>query len=143
MAHEERGDRSLVDRARELYWDSARSVNSIAEDLGLSKGALYELIQPLEAGTLCPECGSELVFATRTARDRSEATCPFCGSGDEEDGVPSLQRAHRFAGGPSAGRPLRSQSSSWTGGSPKASRTLGGVLIAATAAILLIRYLRR
>jgi len=34
------------DRANELYWGSDRSVNQIADDLDLSKGALYEMIRP-------------------------------------------------------------------------------------------------
>src|SRR5690606_33629189 len=45
------------DRANELYWGSNRSVNQIAEDLDLSKGALYGMIRPLPAAMGCPACG--------------------------------------------------------------------------------------
>jgi predicted DNA-binding protein YlxM (UPF0122 family) len=46
------------DRANELYWGSDRSVNQIADELDLSKGALYGMIRPLPAALACPECGT-------------------------------------------------------------------------------------
>jgi hypothetical protein len=73
--------RDMSERATLLYWNSDRSVNSIAEDLGLSKGRLYELIQPLKSGGQCGICGSDLVFGNRTSRDREEAACPACDGG--------------------------------------------------------------
>jgi hypothetical protein len=70
--------RDMSERATLLYWNSDRSVNSIAEDLGLSKGRLYDLIQPLRSGGHCDICNSDLVFDNRTSRDRDEPTCPSC-----------------------------------------------------------------
>lgn len=66
------------DRANELYWGSDRSVNQIAEELDLSKGALYGLIRPLAAALGCPECGVEVVHPNRTAKDRGLVDCPVC-----------------------------------------------------------------
>ncbi len=76
----EHGDllRDMSERASTLYWHSSRSVNSIADDLGLSKGRLYDLIRPLASGRDCPNCQSELVFTNRTAKERDAAICPVC-----------------------------------------------------------------
>jgi transcription elongation factor Elf1 len=84
--------------ANELYWGSERSVNQIAEQLDLSKGALYGMIQPLPEGLGCPICGEEVVSANRTARERgmlSCAQCPWKGDADETvalggEGAPTL-----------------------------------------------------
>jgi len=73
----------LVEQANSLYWESDASVNDIADKLDLSKGALYGIIEPLDAGTPCPECGGGLEFANRTARDRDMVTCPSCGFEEE------------------------------------------------------------
>ena len=88
-----------TERANELYWSSGRSVNQIADDLDLSKGALYALIEPLEAGLACPLCGAEVVYSNRTAKERGLVDCLRCdwdgnlgetesveGIGDEPDG---------------------------------------------------------
>ena len=66
------------DRANELYWGSDQSVNQIADDLDLSKGALYEMIRPLPSGRSCPICGVEVVFSNRTAKERGRVDCPAC-----------------------------------------------------------------
>lgn len=75
-----------TERANELYWRSERSVNQIADDLDLSKGALYAMIDPLATGLGCPLCGSEVVYPNRTAKERDRLDCPTCdwdGSADE------------------------------------------------------------
>lgn len=74
--------------ANELYWSSEHSVNQIAEQLDLSKGALYGMIQPLPAGLGCPNCGEEVVSANRTARERGVLSCGQCEwKGDEDVAV--------------------------------------------------------
>jgi hypothetical protein len=74
--------------ANELYWGSERSVNQIAEQLDLSKGALYGMIQPLPEGLGCPICGEEVVSANRTARERGMLSCAQCPwKGDEDETV--------------------------------------------------------
>jgi len=81
-------------RANELYWGSDRSVNQIAEELDLSKGALYEMIRPLAAGFGCPLCGAEVVHSNRTAKERQRVDCPSCGwEGAEDEAVPIEGRA--------------------------------------------------
>jgi predicted RNA-binding Zn-ribbon protein involved in translation (DUF1610 family) len=79
------------DRANKLYWGSDRSVNQIADELDLSKGALYEMIRPLATGFGCPICGAEVVHSNRTAKDRGRVDCPSCawdGTEDEAVGGP-------------------------------------------------------
>ena len=65
-------------RANELYWESDRSVNQIADEMELSKGMLYGMIRPLAAGVACPRCSSDMEYANRTARERGLVTCPAC-----------------------------------------------------------------
>ena len=67
-----------VERANRLYWESGESVNQIAEDLGLSKGALYDLISPLASDFGCPLCEAPLHYAHRTAHDKGILTCSGC-----------------------------------------------------------------
>jgi predicted RNA-binding Zn-ribbon protein involved in translation (DUF1610 family) len=77
------------DRANELYWGSDRSVNQIAEELDLSKGALYAVIRPLAAGLGCPQCGREVAHTNRTQRERGLVDCPACSwQGEEDDTLP-------------------------------------------------------
>lgn len=77
------------DRANILYWGSDKSVNQIADDLDLSKGALYGMIRPLPAACACPLCAAEVVHSNRTARERGRVDCPACGwDGSEDDTLP-------------------------------------------------------
>ncbi len=69
----------VIERANELYWTTDRSVNGLAEELDLSKGALYGAIIPLTSGLGCPLCGDEVGYANRTARDREHLECATCG----------------------------------------------------------------
>ncbi|MEX0843556.1 MAG: hypothetical protein WD960_16260 [Gemmatimonadota bacterium] len=73
-------DDQLARKASDRYWSTDESVSQLAEDLGISKGRLYDVILPLGLEGGCPECGGGPVgYANRTARDRDEATCPYCG----------------------------------------------------------------
>lgn len=75
-----------IERANRLYWESTRSVNQIAEELELSKGALYGIIEPEPSGLGCPLCGDEVGYSNRTAKERDRLDCPTCdwdGSPDE------------------------------------------------------------
>jgi hypothetical protein len=72
-------------RANELYWGSDQSVNQIADDLDLSKGALYELVRPLQSGLGCPTCSAEVVYSNRTAKERGRLDCSICGWGGGPD----------------------------------------------------------
>jgi hypothetical protein len=129
------------DRANELYWGSDRSVNQIAEDLELSKGALYGMIRPLPAGLACPACGTEVVHPNRTAKDKGLVDCPACGwDGSEDETLPwrgepsSASERARAAGAP---RVLRV-------GSPADSGVVvGGALLGAAVGLALILWARR
>lgn len=78
---------AISQEANKRYWESDESVNHIGEALGLSKGVLYNLLEPLAAGLPCPSCGEEMVFPNRTARDKGFLECPECGLEEEEAAV--------------------------------------------------------
>ncbi len=79
-------DRETADKANELYWNSDRSVNKIADEMDLSKGTLYGMILPLQSGLSCPACTQEVVYANRTTKDKGLVSCPSCGwEGGEDD----------------------------------------------------------
>lgn len=152
----------MAERATLLYWNSDRSVNSIAEDLGLSKGRLYDLIRPLSSGRPCPNCQSELVFPNRTARDKDDPLCPVCdeglgqvpvsvrrqGSAETRGSAPGIseERAPEAATGRNEAERVAPESTGRRG-SPSASPDTGGVLagflIGAVAGVILGRFLKR
>jgi hypothetical protein len=72
-------DNGVVAEANRLYWESELSVGAIADQLGISRRALYEALDPEPAGAPCPDCGAELVFANRSAQIAGEAQCRGCG----------------------------------------------------------------
>jgi hypothetical protein len=69
----------LIAEANRLYWESDLSVGTIAQQLGLSRRALYGALQPEASGVSCPDCGTEMGFANRSAQLAGEAQCPGCG----------------------------------------------------------------
>lgn len=77
-----------------LYWETSQGVNRIVEALGLSKGALYELLKPLESNVVCSSCGHPEVFLNRTARAQLETTCLSCATedGTEAEDTPLDER---------------------------------------------------
>ncbi len=75
--------------ANRLYWDTDTSVGHIADALGLSRRALYDLLEPLPAEQPCPACGSPLLFPNRLARAAGEAICGTCGA---EERLPPTPR---------------------------------------------------
>ena len=80
-------DAALKRRANELYWSSDESVNRIAEELDLSKGSLYNLVEPLPAGLPCPRCSTEMEYPNRTAQEKGFLTCPACDLEEDESEV--------------------------------------------------------
>lgn len=78
-----------VQRANALYWESQQSVNQIADEMDLSKGMLYGLIQPIGARLPCPRCSSEMEYVNRTARERGFLKCPSCDFEQDKDQVRS------------------------------------------------------
>ncbi len=128
------GPTELARVVNRMYWDSDESVNRIAEQLDLSKGALYGLIQPAPADGTCPDCGSPLSFGNRTARDRGLAECVACALvGEPTDRVPSTALAAHNPGP----APIR-EPRVWSG------RALAGsLLLGVVAGVLIARVLRR
>ncbi len=68
------------EEANRLYWASDKGVNQLAEELGVSKGMLYNAIQPKPSGFRCIDCQAQLVYSNRTALERSMLSCPSCGT---------------------------------------------------------------
>jgi predicted RNA-binding Zn-ribbon protein involved in translation (DUF1610 family) len=71
-------DEQLRKESNRLYWETDSPVAEIAETLGISRRALYEVIEPQPVGVPCPDCGAGLVFRNRTALERGRAECPEC-----------------------------------------------------------------
>jgi hypothetical protein len=140
-----------TERANELYWDSERSVNQIADDLGLSKGALYGMIRPLPVEGACPDCGADVVYANRTAKDRGRVDCLQCAWTGSESQTGSYKKATgagnaRGSGTEEGAGPAR------TAGSRLLTRVLerdrartiaGGALLGAAVGLALVIWARR
>jgi predicted RNA-binding Zn-ribbon protein involved in translation (DUF1610 family) len=147
-----------IQRANELYWHSDRSVNQIAEDLDLSKGALYGVIEPQLSGLGCPLCGDEVVYANRTAKDRELLGCPTCdwdGSPDEAVQVSARRRKphavrvrslNALGGGP---HPVDAEMDGALPPPPfhtepdRTRTVVGGALLGAAAGLALVLWARR
>jgi predicted RNA-binding Zn-ribbon protein involved in translation (DUF1610 family) len=95
----------LHGRANELYWHSDTSVNQIADDLDMSKGALYNLVEPLASGLACPQCGHEMEYPNRTAREKGFLSCPACEFEEEEDRVRAEGGSTALVSAPAASGP--------------------------------------
>ena len=139
----ENGDPSP--RANELYWSSDASVNKIADELDLSKGSLYALIQPLGSGLSCPSCGTEMEYPNRTARDKHFLTCADCGLEEEEAVVRSAPPATGVALGTPEDRTALLHSASTEGPDQATVQRimLGTALLGAAAGIALALWARR
>ncbi|MEK9499735.1 hypothetical protein [Gaopeijia maritima] len=121
----------LAERANSLYWDSDASVNDIADELDLSKGSLYGMIEPRGASLACPDCGSELEYPNRTAREKGFLTCGECGLEEEEEVIRGL-----------AGEAITLYSSAPD--EARSRRTLWATaLLGAAAGIMIARWMRR
>ena len=79
-------DQETREQLNRLYWESDASVADIADQLDISRRALYDGIEPQPAGVPCPECGAALGFRNRTSAESGEAECSECGNVVELDG---------------------------------------------------------
>ena len=128
-------------RANDLYWRSEASVNRLARDLKLSKGALYQIIAPLPAGLRCPRCRAEMGYPNRTARERGIASCGACRFEDEA-GRAGSREPREADGGDSAievapgvpGLERAAQASTQETTPPDAGRSLAMLLVVAAFA---------
>ncbi|HEX2189861.1 MAG TPA: hypothetical protein VHG51_13225 [Longimicrobiaceae bacterium] len=82
------------ERANRMYWNSSETVERIAEELGMSRNALYSAVQPEPAGAACPDCGEELAFPNRTSRTAGRALCLACDRTFSLDDLPAPEDAH-------------------------------------------------
>ncbi len=69
---------SVAKQANRLYWQTEQSVADIAEQLSVSRRALYELITPENAGVRCSACGGDVVYVNRSAKASSLGRCAAC-----------------------------------------------------------------
>jgi hypothetical protein len=123
-------------RVNRLYWESDLSVNAIGEEMELSKGRLYEFLRPLPSGLGCPDCGGELGYENRTARDRGNLVCSRCGfEGGRTDALDEPEEGSEMLPLPRERGPLSDPS--------VLSTALGGLVVGALAGFLLGRVLRR
>lgn len=67
------------ERANRLYWESDQRVDDVATELGMSRSAVYNSIEPIPAGVACDECGGPTEYPNRSRRTAGEASCPDCG----------------------------------------------------------------
>ncbi len=134
MTAQDSSDKKLNDRANRLYWESDDSVNEIAEQLDLSKSALYQKIEGLDADEPCAQCGGALEYANRTARDKGVVRCPLCGS---DAASPKTVKPTRRSTRSVAKVPSRTPD-------PVADRQalLGAALLGTAALMLLVRWTR-
>ncbi|HKJ93069.1 MAG TPA: hypothetical protein VJ957_07865 [Longimicrobiales bacterium] len=85
MTDEER----LAREVNRLYWGTDTSVADIADQLDISRRALYDAIETAPAHLLCPECGAALGYRNRTSRARGDAECEVCGAEVDADAAPA------------------------------------------------------
>lgn len=144
----------IAANANELYWGSTRSVNQIAEDLDLSKGALYAALVHLPSGAGCPLCGDEVGWSNRTARDRDQLTCPNCDWSGSSDQTISYDADHSIESEDGAG--VRDVAGLGVADlddepgvppapllSPRMSTIAGGAMIGAAVGLVLVLWARR
>ena len=110
----------IVAQANDAYWNSGASVNRLAKDFDLSKGALYDIIAALPAGLPCPHGDGELVYTNRTARERAFVSCATCGFADEE----ALVRARLKETGSAPATPAPAAPAPTTPGAGRSLETL-------------------
>ena len=149
---------ALSQEANQRYWDSDESVNHIGETLGLSKGVLYGLLEPLAAGLPCPNCGEEMVFPNRTARDKGFLECPECGLEEEEAAVqvfweeeeaggtltlPIQPRGVARKAGEAVQRAVETSRERVQGMTPRGRIIAGSALLGAAAGLILGTYLKK
>jgi len=85
-------DPDVTGEANRLYWETDTSVAGIAEQLHLSRRALYDVLRPGAAGAKCTICGGDMVYENRSARSAGQPVCSLCGArpGSEPEVVVSV-----------------------------------------------------
>lgn len=87
---------TIAAEANRLYWETETSVADIAQQLELSRRALYDSVDPLPTSGSCEVCGTPLVYENRSARNAGVETCPSCSAdGEDEAEAPAPRTAQR------------------------------------------------
>ena len=89
---------TIAVEANRMYWETDTPVAEIAQQLELSRRALYEAVEPLPTSSACPTCGSPLVYENRSARNAGVETCPNCEAGAEPAGPGAAATADTVSG---------------------------------------------
>jgi hypothetical protein len=86
---------TIAAEANRLYWETETSVAEIAQQLELSRRALYDSVDPLPTSGTCDVCGTPLVYENRSARNAGIESCPHCDAADYDDATPVAAPASR------------------------------------------------
>ena len=140
----------IAAHASELYWGSDHSVNHIAEELNLSKGALYTALTALGSGRACPLCGDEAGWPNRTARDQDKLHCASCAWSGSRSQTMTYGNDASFSG-PRQDKDADLEAASDehplgrpdTNGVPGLTRIAGGALLGAAVGLALVLWVRR
>ena len=133
----------VVEHANALYWGSDRSVNGIAEELDLSKGALYGIIEGQRTGLGCPLCGDEVLYLNRTAKERGNLDCPTCDWDGSEDETTGYEASSVDSDGAGVGADLPRTHPPPPLLAPRARTIAGGALLGAAVGLALVLWARR
>ncbi|HEX6559329.1 MAG TPA: hypothetical protein VF021_07695 [Longimicrobiales bacterium] len=76
---------AVATEVNRLYWETEQSVAEISNQLGVSRRALYEVIEPMPSGMQCSRCRAELYYSNRSAKAAGVARCLICGNEKELD----------------------------------------------------------
>jgi predicted RNA-binding Zn-ribbon protein involved in translation (DUF1610 family) len=133
----------VIERANELYWGSDASVNRIAADLELSKGALYGVIEPERTGFGCPLCGEEVAYPNRTAKERGRLDCPTCDWDGNTDETTSYDPSPSSGEGDGTDADLPAVLPPRPLMTPRSRTIAGGALLGAAVGLALVLWARR
>ncbi|HEX6133458.1 MAG TPA: hypothetical protein VFZ24_05830 [Longimicrobiales bacterium] len=112
---------TIAAEANRLYWETDTPVAEIAQQLELSRRALYDSVDPLPTGRSCEVCGTPLVFENRSARNAGLETCPACET-HEDAPMPAALPRH-----PDPVREYDSERAVRVGGAAIAGAALGAI----------------
>lgn len=93
---------STATEANRLYWETEQSVADIAQQLDISRRALYNAVLPLPVDTSCDVCGSPLVYENRSARSAGQPVCVACAEAAEADAEDQRDTAQTAESAPTA-----------------------------------------
>lgn len=129
----------LAAKANKLYWDTSQPAGRLADELGVSRSKFYALIEPILLDITCSDCGTPLVYGSRTDREAGRGHCTECGAVTE---LSEAQKVTAKADEPIVRLPSPDTVRDWA--SSAGTRELWIVaLIGAAAGLLAAAYWRR